>query len=839
MTLSKNKTATPRCKGPVAIALLIFSLGGSCGGGGQELENASKYLRRGELELAEQSLKAGEGFEFDELRARVKRAKEDREAFLVKLDEALSLPSTLEATRALKALVGEVPDPVSKEQLDYARSNVADRAAIDVASRSLRKVDDNEYKPGAPSLIVEHEDALVDPTAPLDTAQVGLVFESVATLRASRKWESALTELELLLPRAGSRSVEVRALAISIEEEAKQELASVLEEAHRIEGADGPSSARSYLLKQMGRFPGAGSLSGVSDELTRLSRVIGRGNQQGRGIPKVAVKEVAPQLEGEEDAASLAQRYEEAGDLRSAMDAWIDAGFAVGPGDERDGLIARGRALERRLLYREEIVAAWGLDAAPFSGLGFTSMDERALERGGTSLAWLALSPDELQSLGELARLSEKAQGGLLLDRLALGTDKDALRDLGRWVERGKMRSAEASALVATSLGEELPSGGYIFEDGRWWARAEYEAERLAANLERLERELLFASVEDREAVLSQLLDLGSSAEPVVEEVLQKRWEAGTRKLLLGETMDSFRRLADSRRTLDQARATALAAIFDEVEYFYPYNPPDPSTGKTIGDYNRAQRNVDELVSAVHEAWDNKQSVNLQARFRSGLEDLLWLKEVARDELELELSLGSEVPDWIWGVNLELTEVTIKSFAWSSDEAYDLAMNRAVLAYNERLWESFRPKGKVLDGAGSKADKAEAEQVRITNEYRVMMGRLALAWNPQVQAAAAMHSDYMADTGDFGHFERGDPKRRTPGDRMTLCGYASGAGENCYMGSAAPRSAHDGWLHSSGHHRNILAPGHREMASGVVGNYWTQNFGWGTGYLNELIPWQD
>ena len=74
---------------------------------------------------------------------------------------------------------------------------------------------------------------------------------------------------------------------------------------------------------------------------------------------------------------------------------------------------------------------------------------------------------------------------------------------------------------------------------------------------------------------------------------------------------------------------------------------------------------------------------------------------------------------------------------------------------------------------------------------------------------------------------------------MTLCGYTSGAGENCYMGSAAPRSAHDGWLHSSGHHRNILAPGHREMASGVVGNYWTQNFGWGTSYLNELISWQD
>lgn len=834
-----SKTLTTRFGKGATAALLVFSFVGSCGGSGQELELASKHLRRGELDLAEQALIAGEGFEAEALRGRVKQAKEDRKEFTVKLEEALALSSVLEAKKALKALVGSAPDPLSKERLDLARSSVADRAASDVASKPRRSVDEFEYKPGAPSLIVEHEDALVDLASQLEFAQIELVFESVAALRTRREWESALTELEMLLPRAGSRSTEVRAVALSIEEEAKSELARVLEESHRIEGAEGASSARSYLLKQMGRFPGAGSLSGVSDELTRLSRVVGRRNQLDRGSPRVVVREVEVQPDGVGGAAALALKHEESGDIRAAMDAWIDAGFAVNPGEERDSLVARGRALERRLLYREEVVDAWELNKSPFSELGFTSIGERELERAGASIAWGALSGGELEKLGELARLSEKAQGGLLLDRLATGTDEDALRDLGRWVSRGRMRSSEASALVATSLGQELPPGGYIFEDGRWWARAEYEAERLAANLERLKRELLFASVEDREAVLSQLLDLGSAAESVIEEVLLKRWDSGTRKLQLGETLDSFRRLADSRRALDRVRATALAAIFDEVEYFYPYNPPEPSTGKTIGDYNRAQRNVDELVSAVREVWENKQVVSLQARFRSGMEDLLWLKEVALDELELELTLDSEIPDWIWGVDLELEEVSLSSFAWSSDEAYDLAMTRDVMAYNEHLWESFRRKGKVLDGAGSKADKAEAEQVRITNQYRVMMGRQALAWHPQVQAAADMHSDYMADTGDFGHFERGDPKRRSPGDRMSLCGYASGAGENCYMGSASPRSAHDGWLHSSGHHRNILAPGHREMASGVVGNYWTQNFGWGTGFLNELRTWQD
>jgi hypothetical protein len=834
-----SKTMTVRTSGRVTFALLLLSFVGSCGGGGQELELASKYLRRGELDRAEQALTTAEGFEVEALRARVQQAKREREEFFGKLEDALALSSTLETKEALKALIGSAPDAFSKEQLDLARSSVADRAASDVASRPRRLVDDFEYKPGAPSLIVEHEDAIVDMGSQLETAQLNLVFESVAALRAKRDWEPALTELEMVLPRAGSRSIEVRAIALSIEEEAKAELVQVLEESHRIEGAEGASSARSYLLKHMGRFPGAGSLSGASDELTRLSRLIGRRNQLARGVPKVVTLDPKMDPAVGEDAQALALKHEESGNIRGAMDAWIDAGFAVNPGDERDSFVARGRALERRLLYREEVIAAWELNKSSFSELGFTSIDERELERAGASIAWAALSGSELEKLGELARLSEKAQGGLLLDRLATGTDEDALKDLGQWVARGRMRSSEASALVAASLGQELPPGGYIFEDGRWWARAEYEAERLAANLDRLKRELLFASIEDRETVLSQLLDLGSAAEPVIEEVLLKRWGSGTRKLQLGETLDSFRRLADSRRALDRVRATALAAIFDEVEYFYPYNPPEPSTGKTVGDYNRAQRNVDELVSAVREVWENKQTVSLQARFRSGMEDLLWLKEVALDELELEMTLDSEIPDWIWGVDLELEEVTLSSFAWSSDEAYDLALSRDVMAYNEHLWESFRRKGKVLDGAGSKADKAEAEQVRITNQYRVMMGRQALAWQPQVQAAADMHSTYMSDTGDFGHFERGDPRRRTPGDRMSLCGYASGAGENCYMGSASPRSAHDGWLHSSGHHRNILAPGHREMASGVVGNYWTQNFGWGTGFLNELRTWQD
>ena len=66
-----------------------------------------------------------------------------------------------------------------------------------------------------------------------------------------------------------------------------------------------------------------------------------------------------------------------------------------------------------------------------------------------------------------------------------------------------------------------------------------------------------------------------------------------------------------------------------------------------------------------------------------------------------------------------------------------------------------------------------------------------------------------------------------------------GASENCHMGSGDPLGAHNGWRRSSGHHRNLLMPGHREMASGLSGYYWTQNFGTGTDFLDDLDGWQD
>ena len=67
-----------------------------------------------------------------------------------------------------------------------------------------------------------------------------------------------------------------------------------------------------------------------------------------------------------------------------------------------------------------------------------------------------------------------------------------------------------------------------------------------------------------------------------------------------------------------------------------------------------------------------------------------------------------------------------------------------------------------------------------------------------------------------------------PADRMQKQGYFGwGYSENIAM-SASPTQAHVMWLHSSGHHRNILR-GWTDLGSGVAGRDFTQNFGNGGG----------
>jgi uncharacterized protein YkwD len=306
-------------------------------------------------------------------------------------------------------------------------------------------------------------------------------------------------------------------------------------------------------------------------------------------------------------------------------------------------------------------------------------------------------------------------------------------------------------------------------------------------------------------------------------QALEARWAKSVEALQRDAGMKRLARLSERRRALDEARAEALALIFDEEQYFYPYDPPAcPPERAAL--YPAVARRVAEKVDAVRALWDVKDSVSPGKSLSALVEVLDQLTALSRGE---RITLDRErVPEWLGGVDFDEPRVTVREFAWSATERAALDLDRAVLAFNAR------PIAAELADSASEPDAAERRQVEVTNDYRLMLGRHALAFHPALQAAAQDHSDYMARTGDFSHFEP-EPEARDPFVRMRRRGYLLGQSENCAT-NGAPEGAHEAWLRSSGHHRNILGADHREMASAQAGEYWTQVFGGGADFQDDL-----
>ena len=168
--------------------------------------------------------------------------------------------------------------------------------------------------------------------------------------------------------------------------------------------------------------------------------------------------------------------------------------------------------------------------------------------------------------------------------------------------------------------------------------------------------------------------------------------------------------------------------------------------------------------------------------------------------------------------------------ARSATEGAGLRRDRAVSALNSDR----------QGGAGAGLPDVEEQRVlELTNAYRTMLGRRALAWDPRLYEACGWHSAYMAETGNFTHTEEGVPGRRSPRDRMSSAGYPDGWNENCQQGSEWARQAFESWCGSSAHHRTLISDEPTEAAAARVGTYWTMKFGRGNDFENDLDPWRD
>jgi uncharacterized protein YkwD len=279
----------------------------------------------------------------------------------------------------------------------------------------------------------------------------------------------------------------------------------------------------------------------------------------------------------------------------------------------------------------------------------------------------------------------------------------------------------------------------------------------------------------------------------------------------------------------DKAREVAIQTIFDLTIY------PDENHGRV------GQKIVDEKVDAVRAAWQflDPQVERDLARFLvtgdAEAKRCVAILDDARARHNSSvawLETRGEKCEPVSDVGCAIEECLLRYRAGELDRA--IAMAPQLSPYERELLKRTRDQ-RVLDyndafkknppiTHGKQPDGLEIEQVAITNDYRIMMGRHALEIDTRLVESAKGHCEEM---NRLGYFDHTSPvgANKTPWDRMKNAGYDAAGGENISLGSEAPKATHIAWYNSSGHHRNILGEHWFAMGSGRGGRLWTQNFG--------------
>lgn len=138
----------------------------------------------------------------------------------------------------------------------------------------------------------------------------------------------------------------------------------------------------------------------------------------------------------------------------------------------------------------------------------------------------------------------------------------------------------------------------------------------------------------------------------------------------------------------------------------------------------------------------------------------------------------------------------------------------------------------------------EVELLRLINEYRTQNGLGTLAISPSLQRASSFISRDMATSPYY--FSHTDRYGRTPGTRMTECGFDNPytwRGENLAAGQGTPEDAMIAWKGSPGHNALMLDPKYVAIGIGFVRNpsapyvsYWSLDVASDFGFTENPNP---
>ncbi|MEE2712353.1 MAG: FHA domain-containing protein [Planctomycetota bacterium] len=610
----------------------------------------------------------------------------------------------------------------------------------------------------------------------------------------------------------------------------------VQEQAARLESSQGKRAAADFIKLQLADFPAA---SGAHTQLTAILLGLTRKPATGRPVVaknnakretppdeapfKTARKPIPPDVlkkAGEEvasaDKALGEHRFKAAeARYRQALALLKDV---HGPNRHRRHAERGIRRVAAQLGFVDSLISSAGTDPGRLGRIPHISgqsskvirIDHSGVTFVGTSgplrVAWRVLPQRAFIAILDKAPLDAESMVDAVSWLREYGADEEAEKLLVRAYKKDEAVKPRIDQALADGRQIPLPEAGFALLDGQWYSPREVARKRLNDLIEKSVKIIGDDDADARADAIAVLMGLGDAARSSLYRALLMQKAHLKERLANGKAAAAMSEVGDLRAGLEEARASALELIFDTEKYPYPYRPPGASQA-AFEQYRTHQPIVDKRVAAIRKIWNDERSAGVPDFVHEIISEIRQLNRAIR-----ESGFGEPTADpaaWMMHLPAQGERLTIRNVAMSEADRTRIEKAASVMKRN-----AANP---------GEATRGEISQCLITNEYRVMMGRWAVRlYDPLVNASHG----HCADMSRLGFFSHTSPVagKRTPFARIVKAGMApSGASENIAI-NRGPLGAHNAWVHSPGHHRNILGRSWRLMGPGNVGRYWCQNF---------------
>jgi uncharacterized protein YkwD len=354
--------------------------------------------------------------------------------------------------------------------------------------------------------------------------------------------------------------------------------------------------------------------------------------------------------------------------------------------------------------------------------------------------------------------------------------------------------------ILARRRGIEEPPGGFVLFRKRLVTPAEKARVLLLERIETLGKQARTTTNEKRRrAAWAELARIGDPALEMLQLVLRERRTRVAEELKKSRAFSASRFAARFGKELQKRRKAALAFILDPNKYPYPNKS------------EAAQKQAEELVEEVRKIYERPYGRLLEASESAQALD----KEL--QELDTMLARVDPLGEPIHETVQEEIQAGLETrlIGVDNQDKKRIEYNLSVEKYNREVTTT--------------ADEEERANVKAVNEYRWMMGLNAVKIDERLVRAARKHSIEMQQRNYFAH-DSPTKHLKTPGLRAKREGYTGGVSENIARGASTGVQAFWQWFKSSGHHRNMVNPGHTDLGCGAANHHWwTQKFGRASG----------